>query len=71
MLLRKIADTTSAAPAKPNMMRAMVNESVNPNTAIETPQPMTAMTVARPWRRTDPTHPEVTAPTNAPTPGAA
>jgi hypothetical protein len=44
---------------------------VNPKTAMAAPQTETATITAQPWRRRLATHPVVTAPMSAPTPGAA
>ncbi len=69
--LLKMADTTSAAPANASMVTPITSDFENPNTAIETPQPMTATITAMPCRLTERTHPEVNAPRSAPIPGAA
>ena len=44
---------------------------MNPKSAMAAPQTETATITAQPWRRRLATHPVVTAPISAPTPGAA
>ena len=69
---RKTADSTSAPPAIARKTSARPNENVDrPNATIAAPQTMTAMTIARPVRRTDETQPDSSAAPNAPTAGAA
>src|SRR4051795_5417644 len=71
IVLRKIALTMSAAPAMPSRSNASHSTLVNPNSAMEPPQMTTETRTAKPCRRTRPAQPDVTAPTSAPSDGAA
>jgi hypothetical protein len=71
IVLRNTADTTSAHPATASSTSATGSIRTTPNPAIASPQARTARITARPGRRTRPTQPLVSAPSSAPTPGAA
>ena len=71
MVLRRTAEITSAHPATASKTSPTQSVSTRPNTAMAAPHTQTAMITAHPWRRRLATHPVVSAPTRAPTPGAA
>ena len=71
IVLRKTAEITSAQPATASRTRPTQSVSTRPNTAMAAPHTDTATITAQPWRRRFATHPVVTAPISAPTPGAA
>ena len=70
-MLRKTAEITSAAPPTARRSSASHSDRTSPNPVMATPQAATATMTAIPWRRTDATHPVVSAPSSAPAPGAA
>ena len=71
MVFRKTAERTSAHPATASSTKASGSQCATPNKAIDAPQTRTATITAIPCRRTRPTQPLVSAPSSAPTPGAA
>ncbi len=71
MVLRNTAEMTSAQPATASSTSAAGSQDTRPKPVIARPHTMTAMITARPWRRTRPTQPVVSAPISAPAPGAA
>ena len=71
IVLRSTALITSAHPATARHASATQSTEETPNAAIASPQTITAITTARPRRRTSPTQPVVNAPMSAPAPGAA
>ena len=68
---RKIALTSSAAPATASSTSESQSDSAKPNAAIATPHPHAASTTARPCLRTCGIHPEASEETSAPAYGAA
>jgi len=62
---------TSAHPATASKHKENHSVSVSPNTVIAPPHTATAMITVQPCRRRCTTKPVVSAPNNAPTPGAA
>ena len=70
MVFLNTAETTSAAPATASRTRAIGSHFTRPKAVMAMPQPMTAMTTARPWLRIRGTHPLNKAPRRAPAPGA-
>ena len=61
IVLRNTAEITSAQPATASSARAAGSQDTSPKQVMAMPQVTTATMTARPWRRTRPTQPVLTA----------